>query len=41
VRLFGTMRLYTYRAFQRAVADDPDFTEVFREGDTVLYQCRH
>jgi hypothetical protein len=41
VRLFGTMRLYTYRAFERALADDPDFTQVFREGDTVLYQCRH
>ena len=41
VRLFGTMRLYTYRAFERAIADDPTITEVFREGDTVLYQCRY
>ena len=41
VRLFGTMELYTYRAYERALRDDPDFTEVFREGDTVLYQCRY
>jgi hypothetical protein len=40
VRLFGRMELYTYRAFQRAIAADPDFTEVFREGDSVLYRCR-
>ncbi len=40
VRLFGTMQLYTYRAFERALADDPDFIEVFPQGDTVLYQCR-
>jgi hypothetical protein len=40
VRLFGTMRLYTYRAFERALADSPEFTEVYREGGTVLYQCR-
>jgi hypothetical protein len=41
VRLFGTMELYTYRAFERALGDDPDFTRVFRDGDTVLYQCRY
>jgi hypothetical protein len=41
VRLFGTMELYTYRAFERALGDDPDFTRVFRQGDTVLYQCRY
>jgi hypothetical protein len=41
VRLFGTMELYTYRAFERALGDDPDFTRVYREGDTVLYQCRY
>jgi hypothetical protein len=41
VRLLGTMELYTYRAYERALRDDPDFTEVFREGDTVLYQCRY
>jgi hypothetical protein len=40
VRLFGRMRLYTYRAFERAIAADPDFTEVFREGNSVLFRCR-
>lgn len=41
VRLFGTMELYTYRAFEQALDDDPDFTRVFRAGGTVLYQCRY
>jgi hypothetical protein len=41
VRLFGTMELYTYRAYERALGDDPDFTKVFSDGDTVLYQCRY
>jgi hypothetical protein len=41
VRLFGTMELYTYRAFERALGEDPEFTEVFSDGDTVLYQCRN
>jgi hypothetical protein len=40
VRLFGRMRLYTYRAFERAIAVDPDLTEVFREGDSALFRCR-
>lgn len=40
VRLFGTMQLYTYRAFERELAADPDFTEVFREGESVLFRCR-
>ena len=40
VLLFGRMQLYTYRAFERAIAADPDFTEVFREGTSVLYRCR-
>jgi hypothetical protein len=40
VRLFGRMRLYTYRAFERAIAVDTDFTEVFREGDSALFRCR-
>jgi hypothetical protein len=40
VRLLGRMRLYTYRAFERAIAADPDFTEVFREGDSALFRCR-
>jgi hypothetical protein len=40
VRLFGRMRLYTYRAFERAIAADPEFTEVFREGDSALFRCR-
>jgi hypothetical protein len=40
VRLFGTMQLYTYRAYERAMAADPDFTEVFRDGDSVLFRCR-
>jgi hypothetical protein len=41
VRLFGTMELYTYRAYQRALSDAPDATEVFRDGDTVVYRCRN
>jgi hypothetical protein len=40
VRLFGRMRLYTYRAFERAIAVDPDLTEVFRDGDSALFRCR-
>ncbi|WP_104523540.1 hypothetical protein [Blastococcus atacamensis] len=40
VRLLGTMQLFTYRAFEREIAADPDFEEVFREGDSVLYRCR-
>jgi hypothetical protein len=40
VRLFGTVRLYVYRAYERAIAEDPSFTRVFADGETVLYQCR-
>ena len=40
VRLFGTMRLYTYRAYERAMAVEPRFTEVFRDGSSVLFRCR-
>ncbi|SNR77234.1 hypothetical protein [Blastococcus mobilis] len=40
VRLFGTVRLYVYRAYERAIAEDPSFTRVFEDGETVLYQCR-
>lgn len=40
VRLFGTVRLYVYRAYERSIAEDPGFTRVFADGDTVLYQCR-
>jgi hypothetical protein len=40
VRLFGTMELYTYRAYQRVLSESPDLSEVFRQGRTVVYQCR-
>jgi len=40
VRLFGTMELYTYRAYERVVSESPDLREVFRQGRTVVYQCR-
>lgn len=40
VRLFGTMQLITYRAFERAIAVDPDFTLAFSRGDSALYRCR-
>ena len=40
VRLFGTMQLFNYRAFEQAIAADPGFSLAFREGDSVLYRCR-
>lgn len=40
VRLLGTMQLYTYLAYERALAVDPEFTEVFRDGQSALFRCR-
>ena len=40
VRLFGTMELYTFRAYERVLSENPDVTAVFRQGKTVVYQCR-
>jgi hypothetical protein len=40
VRLLGSMRLYTYLAYERALAADPRFTEVFRDGQSALFRCR-